>query len=62
VKFFHQVIRVHLVSWFPGVVGVGVPFPLQEILEAPFATPFSPGVQHLFNFVFFLTFYYVWGW
>jgi hypothetical protein len=62
VEFFHQIVRVHLISWLPGVMSVWVPFPFQEVLEAPLASPFASGVQHLFDLILFFTFYYVWGW
>ena len=44
---------VHISGVFPGIVGVGVTLPLQEILQA-FASPEGPVIDDSFHFVFHL--------
>ena len=41
---------VHISGVFPGIVGVGIAFPLQEILQA-FVPPEGPMIDDGFHFV-----------
>jgi len=45
---------VYLVSWFPGVVTFGVPFPFDEVLERS-GSSMTSVVDDTFHFVFFFS-------
>ena len=50
-----------LVSWFPCVVAIGIPFPLDEVLEASF-TAVKAVINYGLDFVFFGVFDQFRGW
>jgi len=43
---------MYLVSWFPGVVTFGVPFPFDKVLECS-GSSMTPVVDDTFHFIFF---------
>jgi hypothetical protein len=45
---------MYLVSWFPGVVAFGVPFPFDEVLECS-GSSMTSVVNDTFHFVFFFS-------
>jgi len=58
---FNEVWGMDLVSWLPGVICFGVPFPFDEVLESSSPTG-VPVIDNFFNFIFFFSFDEVRGW
>ena len=58
---FSELRSVNLVSWFPGIVRLWIPFPLDKILESSSPTGVSM-IDHLLHLVFFFSFDKVRGW
>ena len=58
---FNKVWGMDLVSWFPGVICFGIPFPFDEVLESSSPTR-VPVIDDFFNFVLFFSFNKVRGW
>jgi hypothetical protein len=49
---FDQFFRMNLISWFPGVVTFGVPFPFDEDLEGP-RPSVALMIDNALHFIFF---------
>ncbi len=57
--FLYQLWCLHIVNWFPGVIALQVPFPLDEVLE--FALSVLMGLNGL-NLVLYFAFDHVRWW
>jgi hypothetical protein len=51
----YQCRRVDLVSWLPGVIAIGVPFPFDEVLNTPFVAV-EAVINYGLDLVFFCVF------